>query len=154
MINLIFLFLLTAPAHVEYRQLTWEDFKGAAVFGNSRSAETITALEMTSDNVNGLYTFAVECYFIPEESWTITKDEKKLQHEQLHFAITRLYQQKIIQALIPFQGTSKVKEAEAIYKKITRQWKNTEIRYDKETFHSLDISAQKNWESMIQKQLR
>ena len=79
------------------RKLTWKDFKG----NPKKDRGTIraeTAGEITTDKSywkEGTPRFDVRCYFLNNESWTITRDSLTLQHEQIHFDIYELFTRKI-----------------------------------------------------------
>jgi hypothetical protein len=151
--NSLLYLLMVIPQPFEYRQLQWSDYKGIPEH-HSWAATTITTLELTEENTDGIYTFGVKCYFVPGESWTTTESSAKLIHEQTHFDISYLYYLKAIRTLLPYQGTSKRKEAMVAYQKLCKQWQSTERLFDIRTNHSLDISAEKIWERSIKKQIK
>ena len=152
MINFIY-FLLSIPQPIEFRQLNWEDFKMMPP-KSTWAATTSTNIELTEEKKDGKYSYTVKCYFVPGESWTTTSDSAKLVHENYHFQISYLYYLKTVNAILPYQGTSKRKEAMKAYQKLCRQWQATERLFDIRTNHSLDVSMERIWERSIDKQLK
>jgi hypothetical protein len=141
------------PGPIEYRKLDWSDFKGTPEH-HSWAATTTTTIELTEEEQDGKYSYTVKCYFVPGESWTTTSDSAKLVHENYHFQISYLYYLKTVNVLLPYQGTSKRKEAMKAYQKLCRQWQSTERLFDIRTNHSLDVSQERIWERSIDKQLK
>ena|ERR1700722_8860737 len=135
-----------------YKKLSWADFHGTRT-DSKTIALTVTTIELTESQVNGRYTFEVTLEFDKDASWTVTNDPGKLIHEQGHFDLSFLAQRKIVKELLPFQGTTQPKAAERLYDKRIREWGERERRYDLETNHSLDISAQKRWGRVIEREL-
>lgn len=150
---LIYLSLLINYSDIEYRPLTWEDFKMAAP-KSSFTAETTTVLELSYSGTEDSIHFKVSCHFLPGESWTNTNDSAKLLHENLHFSISYLYYLRSMRILLPFQGTSQIKQASLAYERNAKEWTKTERKYDMETNHSRDISAQLRWERYIKQKLK
>src|ERR1043165_2329826 len=85
---LLLLFLLPfTSTPIGYRQLQWSDFKGRPPANTEASACTCTNIAIGYDTAYAI--------FIPERSWTKTKDVALLRHEQLHFAITKDFSAKV-----------------------------------------------------------
>src|SRR5690625_3568333 len=65
------------------RKLTWCDFKGKNDSIDDLSvAETafVILIERSYYNENRVPVFEIACYFLPEQSWTITRDTLALKH--------------------------------------------------------------------------
>ncbi len=131
---LLLLIPFTTPP-IGYRQLTWEDFKGKPPVAAQGDACTCTNIAIGYDTAYAI--------FIPERSWTKTKDVRLLRHEQLHFAVTRNYADSITWYLRARCSCS-IEIGEMINK-----WRITEQHYDAETNHGIDTIAQKHWEELI-----
>lgn len=130
----LYLLLLLIPftnPPIGYRQLTWGDFKGKPT--NDHAASTCTGIVIRPDTAYAI--------FEPDESWTRTSNPAVLQHEQLHFAITKRYASKIASAK---RGLSI-----NVVDYLLGEWEATELRYDAETDHGLNAEKQKEWEQKI-----
>ena len=82
-------------------KLTWDDFKGTSQEElKYKTAETTTLIKIDSVYLdkNKVPVFRLGCYFITNESWTITSEDVALEHEQIHFDISELYARKIRKA--------------------------------------------------------
>lgn len=126
---LIFLLPFTSTP-IGYRQLRWEDFKGKPT--NDHIASTCTGIVIEKDTA-----YAV---FEPDRSWTRTKDKRILRHEQLHFKITQHWASVL--------ASYKV-ERDLYIPYILEEWNQDQLRYDRETDHGRDSTAQKRWEQEI-----
>lgn len=126
--------------------LSWDNFKGEK---GPAAAMSYTAINIDSYQVNGKTFYKVEAIFSEELSYTNTTSPYILQHEQLHWDITRLYSNYLTTKLIPYQGKNKHKEVERIYRKVIDLWSATQRRYDRETQHSLNKQQQEKWIQII-----
>lgn len=131
---LLSLFAATKSPVIHYRQLTWEDFKGKPPVGTEAMACTCTNIVIGMDTAYAI--------FIPEKSWTKTKDAALLRHEQLHFTITALYAKWISEDM-------KDKNIHQASEDLFDNWRSMEKMYDRETNHGTDTVAQKEWEEKI-----
>jgi len=129
---LLILFLPFSNAHISYRQLSWEDFKGSPPPNTEASACTCTNIVIGVDTAYAI--------FIPDRSWTKTNDPEVLRHEQLHFAITQF---------CSFIITKQLKSLNKDIDVHLRMWRRLENSYDKETNHGQDTIAQRRWEQSI-----
>lgn len=148
-----YILLLYAAALFNHPSIGWGDFKGCVPKNANESAQIVTNIELTTVDNDGTYTFSVSLEFDKEASWTATDDPKILRHETGHWDISWLARRRIEKALLPYQGTRHPKEAEKVYDKMIREWGLRERRYDLETNHSRDVSAQKRWEKIIEREL-
>lgn len=135
--------------NVNPKELTWDDFKGTPMAGNAALTTTYMDIE-TTDSLGRLW-FKVTARFSPEESWTRTSNQEILEHERLHWAITRLVSLECQRALNKYQGREDrmAAKADAIYQRYSRKLTNLQQLYDKETKHSINIVVQKIWEKNI-----
>lgn len=148
-----YLLILYAAYFFSHPAIVWGDFMGPIPKNHKESAQTVTTIELTTTENDGAYTFSVSLEFDKSSSWTTTDDLKILRHETGHWDISWLAQRRIERALLPYQGTRHPREAEKVYDKMIREWGLRERRYDLETNHSRDVSAQKRWEKIIEREL-
>lgn len=132
---ILILFIPFASTPISYRQLTWADFKGKPPANTEASACTCTNIAIGYDTAYAI--------FIPEKSWTKTKDAALLRHEQLHLAITREWAEKISWYL-KARCSCSTEIGAAI-----NIWRIKEQQYDRETDHGRDSTAQSRWEQSI-----
>lgn len=146
--------LFNNPKEVEYRKLTWNDFKGPIV--NSSTAETTTQLQLDWVVADGKYTFKVTAWFLPYESFTITDRLDVLRHEQGHMDLAQTKALQCMKALVPYKwcSESRKRKAEAIYAHYVKSLNELQALYDKETKHSQNVVIQKKWEANIKEGLR
>jgi hypothetical protein len=146
-----------ADIRIEWREnykLHWEDFQGVPREGNY-SAMTCSDLDVKSYFKEGKMDFQVSSSFMKKNSWTKSKSEKLLAHEQIHFDITELHARMLRKTLEPYKGFKfEPGQFQEIIKPIFAEWSLMEKRYDKETRHGLNKEAQKEWEEMIAAKLK
>jgi hypothetical protein len=129
---LLILFIPFSNTPISYRQLTWYDFKGVPQPG-STIARSYTGIVIEKDTAYAI--------FESDKSWTRTNDVATLRHEQVHFAITRLYAEFISDEL---KGKKKPNIDDLL-----ERWGIAEDNYDKDTDHGRNDAEQKKWEEMI-----
>jgi hypothetical protein len=131
----ILLFIPFTNAPISYRQLAWSDFKGEVPANTEASACTCTNISVGVDTAYAI--------FIPERSWTKTSDPEVLRHEQLHFAITKKFAEKVFWYLRA-RCMCSTEIGTAI-----NDWRVMEQQYDDQTDHGRNTEAQKQWEEKI-----
>jgi len=141
------------PSEIGWRKLSWNDFKGTP--DGHGTSMAFTKLDMQIERKGDRFYFKPVASFIPQKSFTTTKSDLALKHEQLHFDITELYARKITSAIKSLQGCKyeEYKKAFMIYDSLCILWNKEQDRYDLETNHSLNGEKQCEWESKINKQL-
>jgi len=155
----IFLLLLYQCMHLQpsplvpWRSLTWSDFRGKPTTGNAAFTKTI--ININTRQNDSLYNHTIECWFVPDESFTRVRRGDILQHEQLHFDITELYARQIRQLATSYQNCTEEKEAdfERQADALLAEWKAAQVKYDLETDHSKITEAQERWEKEIKHKL-
>lgn len=161
---LLFSVVLVSPSskglrYDEMPALTWKDFKGNPDKKSSYFANTSSGFEFTVAIEGEQIKIFLPCYFHPNESWV--KKEKEtpelLEHEQLHLDITELNVRKMRKAFLKLKGL-KVSEINAQSKKIvgiySKESDQMQKDYDKETNHSINKTAQSNWEKRVEEELK
>ena len=144
-------------------KLTWDDFKAKSTDTKGYAAYTFTMITLNYDVKSSgqtfTPTFTVKCAFQRSKSWVNRKDQKSqtpeiLAHEQLHFTIAEITARKLRRNLKVQQYTKNYKnEIKEIYNKTLDEGEKMQERYDKETNHSINKEAQKNWSYLIQSDL-
>lgn len=130
---LLFLLIPFSNSPISYRQLSWSDFKGKPT--NDHAASTCTGIVIEKDTAYAI--------FEPDESWTRTSNPIVLKHEQVHFAITKLYAEKIA-----WLTKSRCECYSEIAEEL-KKWEAMEQSYDLITDHGLNVEKQKEWEQNI-----
>ncbi len=158
---LLLLFIFTAfrsgesPDWVAWtagQTLTWDDFRGDPDVSNDHHAQTHCMLDASLQGSANDMTISVAAYFIPEQSWTRTKNDLQLlRHEQLHFDITELHarilRKRLSDAFRKNQNPGAIFEES--FQVLNRELNAMQERYDRETVHGTQAEAQKDWETMI-----
>ncbi|MDP5081709.1 MAG: DUF922 domain-containing protein, partial [Winogradskyella sp.] len=102
------------------------------------------------------FSSSVEAHFYPDKSWYLKEKGSSyiLEHEQLHFDITELYARMFRQQLTQLVVNQNIKEqVQRLRTTINDALDETQKRYDKQSNHSMNVEAQKQWNSYIQQEL-
>ncbi len=138
------------------RPLTWNDFKVRSSGGGGMKAMTDSGIAIWFDCNDEIEPIVVKCFFDKSKSWTKAEDsEHLLRHEQLHFDITELFTRKLRKKLAELEdpcGRNSGK-VQGIYDRNFDEMNRYQKRYDKETKHSINESAQKIWEERVKREL-
>lgn len=151
MTKLLIFLLICHP--IEYRQLTWADFKGKPPALSWNNALTASSIELTTTETDGKCEFTVTCTFCPEQSWTKTHDSATLRHEQGHFDLSEAFAREIRAYLVKYQGTGEKAAAEATYDHMIQEWNQEQEEYDRISDHGRNEDEQLLWENLIHTQL-
>ena len=143
----------------EYPKVDWSDFHARPPISNF-SASISTGLSYSwslATGPNGVqFDYQIEANLHRDSSWSKYTSGKPqvLKHEQLHYDITELFARKLRKAFSEYKVTKNVKrDIERIYKRIESERNQMQIKYDKETNHSLITSKQKEWEFYVANEL-
>jgi hypothetical protein len=138
-------------------KLKWSDFKKKLSTGANELALLDGGIksdfEQKKDSTVSVVIYAFYDKNLSSKSEDINAlTERGLKHEQGHFDIwewyARVLRKKLIDTtLIKFNQTT------AIFNLIYKEANNVEDRYDKETNHSNDTTAQRKWEALIKQKL-
>lgn len=147
--------LFNDSSPIEWRKLSWSDFRGESD-NKGHAAGSATDLILQTNVKNGKFYFTVKAFFVPEKSFTITRNEKVLAHEQVHFDITELFARKLRKELKPFEGCHPKNwyRVSKIYDSISVCLNEMQVQYDLETEHSLNEAMQQKWINYISTQLQ
>ena len=146
----------------EDRKLTWDDFKSTVSRKSNPDVVAYTHCGweysvVKSSNPKSPVKIEITTIFNMDQSW---KDEKKLNdyilmHEQKHFDIAELFVRKFRKEV---EGKIKTtadynKNFNAIYSKISNDYKNFQISYDKITEHGMNKEKQAEYNTVIAEEL-
>lgn len=158
---------VTKPAgdtiyHDINKRLTWKDFKGIPDTKHYGGAVTASGYAFDADikierkiiylNI-GVYVF-----FTKSQSWkkpSINSDYH-LQHEQLHFDITRLGAENFIKELVnsKFTKDNYNQVLDSVFDKSYNENIALQNQYDKETRHSILTQQQHRWNVRIAEEMK
>lgn len=144
--------------------LTWADFRAAPNKNSAFQANTSAGLSFSWGirKENGVVTlkYEVQSYFNPDGSWVVPESrgsEYLLSHEQLHFDITELHARKLRKNLSEIDvedlGKDPRKDLNRLYEIIEKERAAMQLKYDKETNHSLNREAQARWQENVKKEI-
>ncbi len=135
------------------RPLTWDDFKAPVNKNSSAAATTATQITAEFSSKNNMVSFKISCKFSKNESWSASKTDYILMHEQGHFDIAEIYTRKLYKALSNHIQTfpGNIKDLNIIYQNIMEQKDSYQQLYDLETKNSIDKIKQKDWLINIEK---
>ena len=129
--------------------------------GHNTGAVTVSSLSYTTLQTNPAQsTVNITARFHPEESWTRypqLKDEKEaLKHEEGHLDITEIYARRIRQMVTQMRFKSKTfkDQLRTLFQEMAQKHSDEQIRYDRETDHSINKEEQAKWNAWIQKELK
>ena len=146
------------------RLLNWEDFKGPPDQSMSYDAYTHWNINYTSKGISfkgdtaKVAGFSVTLTFNENLSWV--KPEKQtgylLKHEQGHFDIGLICQQEIIKQLSStvFFKTGFQEKIQSVFSSVLDKYRLLGIKYDEETDHSKNKTAQNTWNGFFDTELK
>jgi hypothetical protein len=145
----------------ETKPLTWNDFQGVPQGGNDFVASTNSGMSFSFsysiDNGVLEFDYSIESHFYPKQSW-FKRDRVSdyiLKHEQTHFDISELHARIFRQRMETATFSENIKtEVNALYRKTENQRKEMQSRYDKESNHSKNKTAEFAWRDFVAKQLK
>lgn len=144
--------------------LTWSDFKALPDESSKFDANTNAGLSFSwgvrNENGEIALTYDVKSYFNPKLSWVkmSPNNDYLLKHEQLHFDISELHARKLRKKLSEVNPVSLAKDPKAvltrIYETVENERRNMQLKYDKESRHSLDKDGEARWRHFVREELR
>jgi hypothetical protein len=157
------------PAIIEYAAVStfhWGLFKGKinqrhiAEMGDDTGAVTVSSISYTALQSSPYSAdVTITARFHPDESWTrypnLNKPEEALIHERRHLEITEIYARKLRRLVSNSRYTAgRFKdEINRHFNEIASQQRAEQVKYDRETRHSLDAAQQAKWNTRIDEQL-
>jgi FtsZ-binding cell division protein ZapB len=139
----------------------WKDFKAQPQMQSPQAASINTGIQYSwkTEFINGkqVLNYKVYAYMKPSKSWVkpSEKSDYLLEHEQLHFDITEYHARKLKQAFDHYELEPSIKnDLKRIYRQIVKERITMQNQYDKETQHSLNRMAQKQWQEKVRALLK
>ena len=144
------------------RPLNWSDFKGKPVENHFGGAATASGFafdsKMNFDGRNIYLDIEVCTFFIKNDSWKKPQinSDYHLLHEQHHFDITRLGAEKLIDELTRANFTKDNYNSllTSIFEKAYKINSDVQLRYDRETIHSIDTAKQQEWNDKLAAEIK
>lgn len=143
--------------------LSWTDFQAFPDPSSPFSANTSSGISyswsLRSSPAGREFDHEVKSFFIPQKSWVknVSSSANLLIHEQLHFDITELHARKLRKAMqaFDFENAGNLKaELEQLYKKTEKERAVMQLKFDKETRHSINTAAQLEWQILVKQELK
>lgn len=140
------------------RQLTWKDFQGEIPTDSKFDALTHSLISLDFQGEGVVLEFEIHTIFDPSKSWKKSGvNEYVLKHEQGHFDITEYYSRVLRKKL----KTTRYKSLETISDEVKDLFNESfdaanelQLKYDKETGHSINKRKQKRWNKKIRRMLK
>ncbi len=143
------------------RKLRWTDFQGKPTSANRYAAQVFSNFEYTGqvDFSNGVVHLGLQmkAYVLKSHSWNASAGTSlvALEHEQLHFDITKLIVERFKQRALLINTPEDYDSAlQLLFIDMYREMNKMQKQYDEETHHSLNAVAQERWRDQIQRALR
>ncbi len=144
-------------------KLVWDDFLGEpddSIFAYAMTSYKIEVLPSTvivdeNENILDYKKMSAKAYFHKYHSWKIEENSDLLNHEQLHFDIAELFARKIREQFIKLKQKKEAKFSAYLkcYKRLWKECRNYQKKYDAETSHGTKIEVNKKWIVDVEKQL-
>jgi hypothetical protein len=157
-ITLLLLLSAATPTYNEivwssHAQLHWDDFNPVPQ-NKHYAAVTASGISFSyTTNATG-YVAEIFAVFDKDESWVDTnfRTDALLKHERLHFDITELWTRKLRKAIT--EGQYEDTEAlNILHDRHLEGLIHMQAFYDEETYHSLNIAEQREWDLAIASEL-
>jgi hypothetical protein len=135
----------------ENRKLSWDDFQGKPDKDSPNAALTSSGIQADFSFGSKGYSFSIRCRFNKNRSWVKIKTDNILSHEQGHFDITEIFARKFCKALREYRYNEKTvqQDLQKIYHDVLTEHQEWQVRYDRETNHSINREEQQAWERKI-----
>ena len=138
----------------------WTDFRATPDDNSKHAASINTGIKYSWKTriIDGKKTLSynIIAYMIPSKSWVKSsrKSDYILKHEQLHFDITEYYARQLKEAFADYKIKQSIKtDLQGIYKGIMEERFRMQNRYDRATNHSIDTTAQRQWQEKTEELL-
>lgn len=144
---------------INYRKLSWDDFKGRPNFNNPHTAETSVShiyqtIPLSTGNSNTV-NIKVSYEFNKYKAWVKSggeDDEGLLRHEQGHYNIGFLYAKEFVNRIkkLNLNIDTYQEEIKKVYDSVINEYRETDNRYENETDHSKNRNIQERWDKVIE----
>ena len=146
----------------KHRKLTWDDFRGSVPMNADEQTAAATycgigfetnAISTTNNNLK----IRVYNTFYINDSWARPEEmnDDVLAHEQGHFDLCELYTRKLRERMSSVKvNVNTLKPIlRKIYEDLQAEYKARQEAYEDETAHGVNLSQQKKWQQMLDKEL-
>ncbi|WP_055143191.1 hypothetical protein [Jiulongibacter sediminis] len=149
--------------HYFSRKVTWNDFKGRPPMASKFAAAIFPSIgigtKLTIRNRKLVAIIKPQVFMIPSQSWVKSGslNSSALRHEQLHFDITKVVMDRLIEKLKKIEANTMDDLSSMIqyeYLQSFREMNKLQQQYDDESRHNLDRAGQAKWEEKVQNWLR
>ena len=139
------------------KKLKWEDFQGEIPKNSEFDALTHSAISLNFDGANVTLNFNIQTVFSPVDSWKkVGVDDYILKHEQIHFDITE-YHSRLLRKKLKTHKFKSFADVEPdvmrIFNEASEAANIMQVKYDKDTNHSIDRKKQAKWNAKVKKLL-
>lgn len=141
-------------------QLEWSDFKARPdtnVLGFALTSYELKIIPQDvkvdeNKNVLNYQDLTVKAFFLKDKSWVYKKTPELLDHERLHFDIAALFARKMRKAFDELiqKGIADFDAYQETYKKYWRECAKMQRKYDRETRHGRDMTANREWSQKVE----
>ena len=143
----------------ENRLLLYNDFKSDSGPKGSEAALAVVGMEYSASMSLRKYEVSIVTMFDTRKSWFSKEmfgNEYILKHEQGHFDLAEIHSRRLRKAITEsnFRNKDVFNKVSAMYKEANRKLHQDQLRYDRETHHSVKPEEQKLWEEKISSELR
>ncbi len=115
----------------EDRKLSWDDFKFKTDTTQKVIGKALATSQTNIQFINSTKNTIVIAYFSKVQSWSITRIDDVLEHEQLHFDIAELFARKIRKAISELKKKNIVDQNYYdIYEKYRKEWEEYNKLFD------------------------
>lgn len=144
------------------RRLTWSDFRGRPNMMSDAMATTSYTIAYRASCVGDAFSFSVESYFLPTQSWVKSDhlldraSERTLRHERGHFDLSEVQARRARQGLAALNSpcTLQDEERDRLMVPYLKEDAGLQARYDRETLHGSQTTPQDKWDDQIRRWLR
>jgi hypothetical protein len=147
----------------ENYKLEWKDFKGVLdpnIFANALTTYKIeiipeNVLVDAEDNIQDYKNLTVVAKFIKDKSWSISKSDNLLAHEQLHFDIVELFSRKIRKKFNELKSENEQRFSiyASAYELLWQECRKYQKKYDSETESGILIDENNIWINKIKQEI-
>jgi len=136
-------------------KLQWKDFQGKPDTTVIDLAVCASEITYQYKVVNGKLTFSIDCFFDKKRSWIKHNMNAILDHEQGHFDISKLFSLKLKERFQAYKLNTATVEQDLIrlYNQTIQERTKMHERYDKETASTSSDKLQKQFITIIRKQI-
>jgi len=144
------------------RPLRWTDFRAQPAVGTGGAALTTTTISLRVACSGDLFGFDVAAVFFSGRSWVDRtlfvepgSDLWGLRHEQTHFDLTEMHARRARQFLSELADPCERSAAQLseLGDRFVNEAQDAQDRYDRETIHGRDGTAQRRWDAEVAQEL-